>query len=151
MTSTLRSFPLSVTGATPLTVTGGTGANFTTPYLVFIDMRYNNTFTLDLSTLAFTGTANILFDTRASAAIQTTGKIITIIITGFSSIKQYASTRFSPNFGLPGSVAGGSPIGALDQINCDVKRNGGLGSGASAISLISNGSKFAWIGSAAFD
>jgi hypothetical protein len=153
MTSTLRSFALPVNGATALSVSGGAGTNGN-PYSVFVDMRYNTVFTLDLTPINFPSPNTnivILFDTRSSAAVQNTGKIITIIITGFSDSKVVVNTHYTSNFGVPGSYAGSAPLGALDQINTISRRNTGLGDGGSAITLISNGTKFVWIGSAGFD
>jgi hypothetical protein len=150
-----RQYALSnLNNALPLTISGGTGFNWDNPYTVFIDTRFNKIFTLDLTPVNFNGTStSILFDTRPGTVVQNTGKTITIIFTGFSPEKRSVATRYSANFGSPGSVAGEAPAGALDQINTfapgvNNPNNGGSGS---VISLVSNGTKFVYLGSSGFD
>ena len=130
MTSVQRSFALPVNGATVLTATNMNGTSGSGPWAAFIDMRYSNVFTFDVSALPHcTSTFPLVnFDTRANAPVQNTGKLITIIITGITSPVTGVATHYSANF------TGSGPI--INQINANATN-------ASVISLMSNGTTFA--------
>ena len=125
-----------------LVITSGDG-DCDTPFNVFVDMKFNCTFTLDLT--RYPATANIshytylLLDTHPGTPVKNAGKLITIIVTGMGSLtRQETFLNFTKNFGTQYNHV-------LSQIDTPNDSSG------IAVTLISNGKSFIYLSSGVYD
>ena len=125
-----------------LAITSGNG-DADNPFNIFVDMKFNSTFTLDLTQYPATADTShntyLLLDTYPGAPAKNAHKLVTIIVTGMGSLtRQQTFLNFTKNFGIQYNQV-------LDQIDTPNDSSG------VAVCLISNGKSFIYLYSGVYD